>query len=308
EVVASEVRDHLKKAALESVRLHKSFSGKARVLRNLAGDRFPGLFERFGEQDAGAIFEAAFDHFLHESDVTIVRIANAELEEVFRRYCETKPPFGTGKSKKSEFPDAIALDSIRRWAVENDTSIYVVSRDQGMKEYCDELDELSYVESVEQFLHLAVRQDEESADLVETLYKANTAVLEERLQQDFPSMGFYIDDRDGDIQDVTVTSTDIQGWSIVEIKDCIATIELYVTVGFSAQVSYDDLERGIYDSETKSLWTQTQQGHWDREFDGTVRVLMGFDPSHPKTFSIEDFTINNDESICVVYDDAWPYK
>lgn len=124
EVVISEVRDQLRKAAAESVRLHKSFSGKARVLRNLGGNGFSALFERFDDEAAVAVFEAAFDELLRDASVTTVPIATVDLEEVFRRYCSTKPSFESGK-KKSEFPDAFALDSVRRWAANNETTVYV---------------------------------------------------------------------------------------------------------------------------------------------------------------------------------------
>lgn len=307
EVVISEVRDHLRKDAAESVRLHKSFSDKARVLRNLGGDGFSALFARFDHEAAVAVFEAAFEEFLRDASVTTVPIATVDLEEVFRRYRSTKPPFESGK-KKSEFPDAFALDSVRRWAANNETTVYVISGDEGMQKYCDEVAELNYVESVEQFLDMAVRQDEEAAVRIKSIIEADRGVFEERLNQGFPLMGFYIDDREGDVEDVVVTSTDIQDFLIVELKDGIATVELYVTVSFTAEVSYDDIEHGIWDSETKSLWTQSVRDEWEREFDGTVRVRMQIDPANPVSFSIENFEINNGENICLVYDVDWPYK
>lgn len=307
EVVISEVRDHLTKAATESVTLHKSFSTKARVLRSLGGEQFAAFFDRFTEEAAATVFESAFDQFLRDADVTILPLSTVDLEEVFRRYCETKPPFESGK-KKSEFPDAFALDSVRHWAADNETTVYVISRDEGMKNFCDEVAELNYVESVEQFLDMAVRQDEEAAERIKAIMEADRDVFEERLNQDFPLLGFYIDDREGDVEDVVVFGTDIQDFLIVELKNGVATVELYVTVSFTAEVSYDDLEHGIWDSETKSLWTQTENAQWEREFDGTVRVRIQVDPLNPESFSVEDFVINNGEDICLTYDVDWPYK
>ncbi len=307
EVVVSEVRRHLREAAVESERSHRSFYDKARVLRNLGGNAFSALFERFDDAAVVAVFESALDDFLRDASVTIVAIATVDLHDVFLRYCSSKPPFETGR-KKSEFPDAFALDSVRRWAVNNATTLYVISRDHGMREYCAEFAELSYVESVEQFLDMAVRQDEDAAERIKAIIESDREVFEERLNEDFPYMGFYIDDREGDVEGVSVTRTDVNDFLIVELKDGIATVELYVGVSFTAEVSYDDVEHGIWDSETKCLLTQREKGEWEREFNGTVRVRIRIDPRNPKSFSIEEFEINNGEDVRVVYDDEWPYK
>jgi hypothetical protein len=264
EVVILEIRDHLKKAGAESVRLHKSFSDSAKVLRNLGGEGFASLFERFDSEATSAAFAQAFDEFLGDAAVTTIPYANANLDDIFERYFSVRPPFESGK-KKSEFPDAFALDSVRRWACDNKTTVYVVSRDVGMQRYCEEVPELNYVDSVEQFLDMAVRQDEEMAGRIKAIIAADREVLEERLNQEFPYMGFYIDDREGVVEDVTVTGADIHDFLIVELKDGVATVELDVTVTFNADVSYDDIEHGIWDSETGELWTQSESDEWERE-------------------------------------------
>ena len=56
------------------------------------------------------------------------------LTEVLNRYFEERPPFSN--QKKAEFPDAIALLSLERWAIDNDTIILVVTKDNDWTEFC----------------------------------------------------------------------------------------------------------------------------------------------------------------------------
>ena len=304
EVVVSEIRDHLKKAASESVRLHKSFSDKARILRNLRGDQFPNLFEHFTQESLEVEFDRAFREFLNDNSVTVIPIAKVDLNEVFRAYCESRPPFESGR-KKSEFPDAFALDSARHWASENKTILYVISCDNGMKKYCDAADDLIHFEGIGQFLNMLVQQYED-AEHVENLLELQSDFLEERVAQDFAQMGFYIDDREGEVEDVTVTDATIEWLSIIEICDLAVTLELEVMVGFVANVSYDDIEHGIYDSETKSLWAPRINSEWERETSVSVLSKIQLDSMNPESFSIEELVINNREDVGVSFDDSWP--
>lgn len=306
EVVVSEVRSHLDKAAAESVRLHKQFSDKARVLRNLGGQHFAHFFDRFVASDVAKSLIAAFENFLQSSDALILPIADTDLSEVFRRYCALEPPFEDGR-KKSEFPDAIALDAAERWAKRNGAVLQVISKDQGMQAYCHESERLSYVASVEKFLDLAVRDDKEVAERTKAFLESQRDVYEEQIIQDFPLMGFYVEGREGDVEDVTVTNVEFQDFLIVELQEGAVTIEVYVTVSFTAVVSYEDLEHGIYDSETKSLWAGTVSSEWDREFEGNVRLRLEPDPDDPEDLQVEQFIINENKDLGLSYDDGWPY-
>jgi len=156
---------------------------------------------------------------------------------------------------------------------------------------------------------MAVREDQEAAAQIKAIIEADRDVFEERLNQDFPTLGFYVEDRDGDVESVAVTGTDIHDFLIVEMTDGIATVELQVTVNYSAEVTYDDLENAPYDSETKSLIMVEQVfAEWEREFEGTVRVRGRVEPANPESFSIEEFQINEGQDIGLAYDDGFPYK
>jgi cold shock CspA family protein len=60
-----------------------------------------------------------------------------DLTSLMEMYFETEAPFETGKDKKNEFPDAIALLSLEGWAEANDINVIAVSQDKGWKDYAN---------------------------------------------------------------------------------------------------------------------------------------------------------------------------
>ena len=60
-----------------------------------------------------------------------------DLALLMEMYFATEAPFETGKDKKNEFPDAIALLSLEGWADANNINVIAVSQDKGWKDYTD---------------------------------------------------------------------------------------------------------------------------------------------------------------------------
>jgi len=307
DVIESEVRDHLKKSAQESVRLHKSFSDKARVLRNLDDPKLGVVFTKFDADEVTKALNDALEKFIGMITTIQISVSTVDPKLVFDRYAETRPPFSTG-DKKHEFPDAFALESVRGWAIAQGRKVYVASQDLGMKEYCDEVTELVYVQSVDQFLDLAIREDQEAASKLRAIIDANQDSIESFIETEFPSLGFFIEDREGDVNEVSVNDIEIHAMSIVKLDARVATVELDLTIQFVADVSYDDIEHGIYDSETKSLWTQQESGEWEREYYGSAVICVSQDEADPTKLIVISFQINDGEDIALSYDDGWPYK
>lgn len=76
----------------------------------------------------------------------------ADLSLLMEMYFSTEAPFETGKDKKSEFPDAIALLALEGWAEENDVNIVAVSQDKGWKNYSENSNRITLVSSLAEAL------------------------------------------------------------------------------------------------------------------------------------------------------------
>ena len=82
--------------------------------------------------------------FLDRCGAIVIDSSGVALKEVTDMYFASEPPFEEAGEKKSEFPDAIALLSLERWARDNKKKILVVSKDKGRKAFCDESEYLEH--------------------------------------------------------------------------------------------------------------------------------------------------------------------
>lgn len=71
-----------------------------------------------------------------------------DLSVLMKIYFSTEAPFETGKDKKNEFPDAIALLSLEGWAEENNVNIIAVSQDKGWKNFSENSNRIKLVSSL----------------------------------------------------------------------------------------------------------------------------------------------------------------
>lgn len=60
-----------------------------------------------------------------------------DSERLMEMYFTTEAPFEHGKDKKAEFPDAIALISLEKWAEEQGVNVIAVSDDDGWKKFSE---------------------------------------------------------------------------------------------------------------------------------------------------------------------------
>ncbi|TKT71205.1 hypothetical protein YH63_007170 [Afipia massiliensis] len=77
-----------------------------------------------------------------------------DAEKLFDAYFSRMSPFS--EKKKSEFPDAVVLQSLREWCVSKGQKLYVVSRDPDIKTSCNNDAFLIQVESVAEVLSKAL--------------------------------------------------------------------------------------------------------------------------------------------------------
>src|ERR1039458_1508137 len=93
--------------------------------------RFPEFAVLFQKPDKAALSErliAKFDAYLSAAKAETIDLNGATVTEIVAQYFSEAPPFGPG-TKKSEFPDAIALSALITWCKRNDETVYVITRD-----------------------------------------------------------------------------------------------------------------------------------------------------------------------------------
>ncbi|MDD3029391.1 MAG: PIN domain-containing protein [Alphaproteobacteria bacterium] len=75
--------------------------------------------------------------FIDRTGATIIKGDGAKICDLVRMYFDVSPPFENNEKKRKEFPDAIALLSLEKWADENNKKILAITGDKGWTGYAD---------------------------------------------------------------------------------------------------------------------------------------------------------------------------
>jgi hypothetical protein len=147
DVTVREVKSQLREVFAEAkVSLTKHAGLLQQLGASLAVDRVRD------ESTAVGILEAAFDQFLqHTRTINIPLIS--DLTGVLDDYFAQRPPFST--KKKSEFPDAISIASVRLWCEQNRATAYIVSEDGDLRACCSESGPLFHAELINDIISRA---------------------------------------------------------------------------------------------------------------------------------------------------------
>ena len=152
--IKREIQGHIAEAMEVALRELKKAAGDAlyafgtssptrgELLEQVTGGRTPS--------DAAA---TRMDEFIKDSGCEVLDDTSlVTVGSIFDAYFDQTAPFS--QSKKTEFPDALALQALERTATDRKTGFLVVSKDGDWKKFCEQSQSLYLVETVETALSL----------------------------------------------------------------------------------------------------------------------------------------------------------
>jgi PIN domain len=147
DVTTREVNSQLRELLAEATASLSKHSG---LLQQLG---VSSAIDRVRDQSAAlSTLEAAFDQFLQDTRAINIPLIS-DLTGVLDDYFAQRPPFST--KKKSEFPDAISIASLRLWCEQNRATTYVVSEDGDLRACCSESGPLFHAGSINDIISRA---------------------------------------------------------------------------------------------------------------------------------------------------------
>ncbi len=111
DVVKSEILKHLVDHTQGVIDRLKSANRKALDF----GVIHKSMTDELDRSDARLIARNRLYDYLEKLNSKIIPVSDVEIGDLMTMYFSSKPPFGAGK-KKSEFPDAVTLVSIEKYA------------------------------------------------------------------------------------------------------------------------------------------------------------------------------------------------
>ncbi len=311
DITIQEVRSHIKEDVAKAEQAHGKFRKDAKIYRNIELSPYKELFTDIPVKSTVDELYKQLDDFLNGVDATVLSTTEVSIRAVFDKYFEKKPPFGSGK-KKSEFPDAFAVEALENWCKENGEKIYVATTDNDLKSHCEVSDKLIAINKLSEFISLVEFHDEVLAPSIIKLIDKNIEGIEEAISESFCQQGFWIDDQEGEVNDVRVNRIELGEFLLLEIDRNSAVVQVDVEINFSADLTYDDLDTAIYDSEDKvliPLHTIDKTVEQEVDFTSTIRLLHEVE-ENPDYLEIENVEIDTERGwgFSVSSDDEWPYK
>ncbi|WP_395316905.1 PIN domain-containing protein [Variovorax sp. UC74_104] len=167
EVVVKEIVNHRMRPVAEAIHQFQSASEK---LARLVDTDLTEIKEKFISLDVGTFAETQFQTQIREYAERcrggILPIAGSDAAaDLFTSYFAEDPPFAERRDNKSEFPDAMSLWLLERFASDNDTMGVVASQDDGWKQYAKSSERLYSVRSIDELAALFAATTEHAEEI-----------------------------------------------------------------------------------------------------------------------------------------------
>lgn len=200
-----------------------------------------------------------FTSFIEDNNVKILE-SNCEILNILEKYFRKVPPFS--EQKKHEFPDAIILETIKKYISENKhKTIITVSNDNDFKEFCEvnKIENYSYISNA--LSSLIQKFNEELVEAYQAYQKEIEKNIFESIKESDDFILYSYDSLDEVyVDDIKCEPKSINNLNITEINKEINSLFLMasVSVEFSCTAYYPDPDSLHYDKEDSIYYSFSQ--------------------------------------------------
>lgn len=291
---------------------HKKTLKTLRVLGKSRDATVKALADQFNPDDVEADLSSQLQEFLSETEAEILPTNEVSIDRIFDSYFAKLPPFGSAPDKQREFPDAFTIEALKSWADDTGERLFVVSNDQLFRDACEAGGALIPKSSLSEVLNQIASDDAELSEFIRSYVAESQDEIIKELKQQFEDLTFYVRDQNGD-GSVRVTNATLSGSpEILEIRDSEADLQVEFTFEFVADLSYDDPDMSVWDSEDGELMVfGTKHEQIERQLQVSAEVGIVFDGLDPDGLQLN--YVNLDEPSDPVFlktqdDFDWPHK
>lgn len=178
-----------------------------------------------------------------------------DVETIFEKYFEREYPFA-GKGKEKEFPDAFVLQTLEKYAADNQIKkVIVLSEDGDMTDYQSPV--LDTSEDYKMYLSRKLKEDADLSGFEEALNDSLPnleRLINLKVEALLTNPGTYQEVINlNEVSDVSLNGFEVilnsKDYYITSINEHSIDIDLHAKVDFSVCVEYLDLESSYYDRE-----------------------------------------------------------
>lgn len=262
----------------------------------------PGMNKLYKEYTKEKLVDQELEKFRKyflDNQISEITMNNIDLNEIINLYFEGKPPFGSGK-KKSEFPDAFVIASLKNWCKKNNEELYVVSGDNDFKEALRGFNQIIFISDLSSFLDLIPPKQKRDV-LIKELNRNRTTIekqIIECFQNEAENFIVLLSEIEGEIVAVSVEKLEIiDNFKIQVIDVNKAFISTTVKIDTSLVISFE-VRQGVMFGKPSELdldayFSYTPRGYaFELELDVTLTAIF----NNRRTF-FKDIKFNNEDPI-----------
>jgi hypothetical protein len=274
---------------------------KGRILENALDPSFENIFENYNAQNVLEDLTGQLDKYFREAVFTRLSVDGVPVNLVFAKYFSRQPPFG--EKKKSEFPDAFVLESLDLFCREQVSKLYIISADSDFRAACSDHEFFIHLEHIEDLFELIAAEDHE-LEMAHNLVEAEFKEINDRISSIFVDRGFYLTDQNGDVEETEVIEISNTDLNIIDVGTEHIEFQTTVTIRFIAEVSYEDMDTAIYDSEDKVAYPwQTIEQCIEREAEYSAYGEITFIGDPPRDVKIGSIVLDAPSDVGITVDD-----
>ena len=213
-ILRSEINSGIERSVGDFVQFARKFRRQAQIINGTDAWSLGDLLKR---PPTDEILEAVKLHFWSKIEsINSIEISLPEnaLELSLDRYFSSIPPFGKG-AKRKEFPDALNIIALEKYAQSNRVVCTVVSDDPDMIAACEASKYLRHFANISDIAQKVVTADQEF-DWIEASIESESEVITEWMTDCLNETPVIAEDEDIEILDHRVTSVE---WSRVRFAD-----------------------------------------------------------------------------------------
>lgn len=187
EIVVREVHKHLGDKAKDATnKLASAIKNvvKQKIAPEDTGKQLSEIVGSFPPQQD--IAEARLNTFLETTGANIIPADSIDIKDLIKCYFSSLPPFEEAGKKKNEFPDAIILLSLEKWAETNKQKILAISHDKGWVNFASDSEWIDVEEDLAGALEIIQSLDasEFMTQFVADLERGNRPDMMEEIDSD----------------------------------------------------------------------------------------------------------------------------
>lgn len=286
DVTAREIETRIAEVVATVAEGHRGFVSRSSILKGSESGK--AFLHAFNADSVTSELIAGFRAFLKDTNTLVLSTRSMAVGEIFDRYFEQRPPFGGARDKRSEFPDAVVLQRLKEWALEEGVDLTVVTRDSLFLKAASEAG-FSSQETLGGLLDMLASSDTALASFVREQTLRHSDAITEIIADDFSGVVlFELADRDGEVRDVEVVSVMMPSEpDILYLNKGNAALRFELSVEARVEAVYAEPDSEDDDSE-QVYW----RNRWLRQ-DTTVvaELTVKFTGMEVASFEIESVTI-----------------